>query len=133
MRRSTYVLALCAVLAGCGGAAVVEAPVVETPPPPPPRAAPTVDSRIWYVYWDGIHSLTIYPRGGVIRSEEPHNAGPPYGGQSPHFSVMSHYYEQEDLFGPIIAAADSVDALLAQIAQVPLVEVVQDTNPVYEL
>jgi hypothetical protein len=135
MRRSSCFIFVGALLAGCGGGAAVEeaplvAPVVA---PPPPREAPQVDARIWYVYWDGIHSLTIYPRGGVIRSEEPANAGPPYGGQSAHFSVMSHYFEQEDLFGPLIGSASSLEELLRLVREVPLVEVVEETNPVYEL
>lgn len=112
-------------VAGCGGAQTVEQAA-----PPPPAPAPSVqparvevDARTWYVFWEGIHVMTVYANPGLIRSEEAGMSGPPWGERSAHFSILSHYVEQEDLFGPSIAQATSVDDLIARLATIPTVEI----------
>lgn len=134
MRTWTLLTTTLATVSACGGSQVVDeapaaAPVVERAPQPVEQ----VDARLWYVYWDGIHVLTVYPRAGVVRSEEPQNQFPPFGGSNAHFSIISHYYEQEDLFGPVISEATSLDDLLRRLVEVELVEIEQTVNPVYEL
>jgi len=129
-------------LAGCGGAqettSVAERPAaaVAAPAPrpsPAPAAAPAVPSRdhlVWYVYWDGIHCLTVYPRAGLIRSEEAANANPTFRSRNEHFSIVSHYYEREDDWAAVIEAATSLDDFLARVASVDLVIVEEADNPV---
>lgn len=140
MRRSSgswwVVATTFVVLSACGGtqsASEEPAPVSTPPVVERPAEREQVDTRLWYVFWDGIHVLTVYPRPGLVRSEEPQSSFPPFGGQSPYFSVISHYFEQEDLFGPVIAEATSLEDLLARLAGVALVEIEQTVNPVYEL
>ena len=144
MRKTTmweWSLALgVAALAGCGG--TQEAPDVAERPPaaveaPAPRpapvatpAAPSRDHLVWYVYWDGIHCLTVYPRAGLIRSEEAANANPTFRSRNAHFSIVSHYYEREEDWAPIVDAATSLDDFLARVAGVDLVIVEEAENPV---
>jgi hypothetical protein len=123
-------------LVACGGAAAVPDPVVADAPAPVPAPytpppAPQIDTRMWVVIWDGIHAMSIFPDPGAIRSEDPAFEQPPYGGTSEHFSLVSHYFEEEDQFGPVIAAATSLDDLLARLAAVELTEVIEQVNPIY--
>ncbi|MCB9520365.1 MAG: hypothetical protein H6698_00925 [Myxococcales bacterium] len=142
MRALIVTLAATAVMAGCGGA--------QTPPTPPPAAAapvaaptpapvasapaaPTGPDRsglLWYVYWEGIHCLTVYPAPGLVRSEEPNNAVPTFRSRSPYFSIISVYFEHEDEWAPVIDAATSLDDLLARLAELDQVEVEEALNPV---
>ncbi len=136
MRAGMFVGIMAAAVAfgACGGGQTVEpAPAVVAPAPPPPPPQEEIDVRVWFVFWDGIHVFTVYPRGGLIRSEEPGNSVPPFGEQSPHFSIISHYWEKESDFARVISEADSVERLLELLVREPLVEIVEDTNPVYEL
>lgn len=117
-------------LAACGGA----------PPPPPPAPAPAatapaaparIDTRIWHVMYEGIHSMTIFPEAGPIRAYNPEIVVDPYGGRSPHFSIFSRYTEREPYFAPLIREATSLEDLLARVAGLPGVEVIEDVNPAY--
>lgn len=131
--------ALALALAACGGAAAeAPAPTPEpaaAPAPPPP---PVVERRqpnpheglIWYVYWEGIHCLTVYPQPGLIRSEEPDSANATFRGRSEHFSIISVYWEREDAWADAIEAATGVDDLLRRLRAMEMVEVEEAVNPV---
>lgn len=120
----------------CGGgqtAPATEAPAEAAAPIPPPAEEPEeVDDRIWYVYWDEIHSLSVYPQPGPIRSEEPENQGDPYGTVHEQFSIISSYYEKERFFAPSISAATDIDDLLARFAELEDVRIEEGVNPIYQ-
>lgn len=124
-------------LAACGGgSSTPDEPVATTPPPTEPVVAPQpqeIDERVWYVYWDEIHSLTIYPQSGPIRSEEPGNSVAPFGESRSGWSVISTYWEKERMFAPHIAAATDLDDLLQRMEGLAdqLVRVEESINPVY--
>ena len=147
MNRSKRVAALVAVamLCACGGSqdtesteaneAATTAPE-ETTPEPVAEQEPEEDPRqdlLWYVFWDGIHVMTVYPMPGPIRSEEPENANAVFSSDNDNFSLISHYYEQEDFFADTIAAATSLDDLLERLAAIELVEIQEDINPVRQI
>ncbi len=128
-------------LVACGGASsapdepvaappVVEQPVVEAPAAP---TRPEMPEYMFHVYWDGIHVLTVYPVAGVIRSEERGNNVPPYGEHHEEFSLISHYYERENMWAPMIEAASDVDDLLRRLGDVDLVEIDEVLNEPQEL
>ena len=137
MRTTLAALISAALMAGaCGGGSVETAPaeVAPTPPPQPVvRAEPEpnpYEGLLWYVYWEGIHCLTIYPQPGLVRSEEPHNANATFQSRNEHVSIISVYYEREDAWAPVIEAATSVDDLLARLRAMEAVEVEEAVNPV---
>ncbi len=138
--RTLVCLAITSLTFACGGGSV-EAPAPETtpppqatpaPPPPPPPVVvedPNAD-LVWYVYWEGIHCLTVYPQPGLVRSEEPHNAGATFSSRNEHFSVISAYYEREDEISSVIDAATSLENLLERLAAMENTEVEEAINPV---
>ena len=132
-----FVLALALVAAACGGgSATPDEPVATNTPPPTPVVEPPperVDERVWYVYWDEIHSLTVYPQSGPIRSEEPGNSVAPFGESRAGWSVISTYWEKERMFAPHIAAATDLNDLLRRFEGLAdeLVRVEEAINPIY--
>lgn len=107
--------------------------VATTPPPPPPAPVVQDDPNsdlIWYVYWEGIHCLTVYPQPGLIRSEEPHNASPTFSSRNEYFSLISAYYEREEELAPIVEAATSLEDLLERLAAMASTEVEEAINPI---
>lgn len=144
MRTLIALLCLSFAAAACGGASVESSapaepvpaaqpatpaptPVVEATPAPDPRA-----DLIWYVYWEGIHCLTVYPMAGLIRSEEPQNANPTFQSRSDHFSIISVYWEREADWAPEIEAASDLDDLLARFGAMAGVEIEEAVNPVQD-
>lgn len=136
VRRGWCVMALGGLLAACGGAQ--EAPMPEPEPVAAPTAPPAAEperaalanvdtSLIYHVFWDGIHVMTVYPYAGLIRSEEASSA-PPYNERNPHFSVMSHYYEREDMWVAAIDGATGVEDFLDRLRAVELVDVFEVEN-----
>jgi hypothetical protein len=129
---------LVSVAAGCGGSqspastpepARAVAPVVEPVVAAPSRAAtPEAPEYVFHIYWDGIHVLTVYPVPGLVRSEERSGQSPPYGEYNEYFSIISHYYEREDLWVEPIEAATSVENLLDRLRAIELVEVDEEEN-----
>lgn len=120
---------------GCGGGAAPEpapvAPVVgeEAPPPPPVRQ---VDTRMWHVFWEELHILTVYPEGGALRSRRPADqATPPFGDRSPNFSVISLYSQTEERIAPLLRRAGNADELIELILGLEDMEVVEERNPAY--
>ena len=134
--RALIVAACLCLAAGCGGGTVETAPApVAAERPPAPRPRPVVQANpyadlIWYVYWEGIHCLTIYPNPGLIRSEEPHNANATFQSRNEHFSIISVYFEREDEWAPVIEAATSIDGLLSALRGMEQTEVEEAINPV---
>lgn len=132
---SVLVVALAGWMSACGGG---QQPVaeerVETRAPARVEAPPArqIDDRIWYVFYMGIHSLTIYPEPGPIRAYDREGGVYPFGTQHPRFSVMSEYREREAHFAPFIAEAETVEELVRRLATLPDVEVEQEVNPIYE-
>ena len=92
-----------------------------------------VDERIWYVYFSGIHCLSIYPQPGQVRGEEaPNNANPTFNNSpNPYFSVVSAYFEREDDFAAPIEAATSLENLLQLLDEMDQVEFEEEINPIY--
>ncbi len=136
MRTSLVVLLAVTVTMGCGGVQVEPAaapepvaPVVDPVAVPEPEPDPNA-GLLWYVYWQGIHNLTVYPTPGLVRSEEPHNAVPAFLSRNPYFSIISVYYEHEDVWAPAIEAATSVEDLLDRFRAMENVEVEEAVNPV---
>ena len=134
----TLLCLVAAPFAGCGGGQSPDPEPVVTSEPTPSTAVdePEVqDPRaelIWYVYWDGIHSLTVYPTAGPIRSEEQGSGNATFSNPShAQFSIISTYFEREDFFAPAIDAATDLDDLLERIGALDMVEVTEDINPVY--
>lgn len=138
MKRSLLTLPLFSLALACGGGSATQDTQMATPAPPPPTASPAAAPEapnphqgvIWYVYWEGIHCLTVYPDAGLIRSEESHNANTTFSSRNPHFSIISNYFEREDEWTPVIEAATSVDDLLDRLRAMQNVEVEQASNPV---
>ena len=136
MRIVTLLVAASFVLA-CGGAEPapepVPEPVVEVAPPPPPvvEEDPNAD-LLWYIFWEGIHCLTVYPQPGLIRSEEPHNASPTFSSRNDHFSIISVYYEREDEWAPVVDAATSLEDLLERLGAMAQTEIEEALNPVQD-
>lgn len=133
-------LALALTLAACGGSTSQAPAPAPEPVAPAPAPAPVVEEPpnphegwLWYVYWEGIHCLTVYPQAGLIRSEESANANATFRSRNPYFSIISVYYEREDEWAPEIDAATSVDDLLDRFRAMPEVEVEQAENPVQSL
>lgn len=137
MRGMVFAVAVGLVLAlpGCGGATVAAPEVPAAAPAPvverdPPRRA--VDDRMWHVFWDGLHVLTVYPEGGMLRSRQPaERVSAPWGERSPRFSVISLYSQTEARFTPLLEAAADVDDLVRRIEALEDMEIVQEQNPAY--
>lgn len=138
--RSLMIAPVAALLLACGGgsSAPDEAPAEVAPPQAsvvveeaPER--PEMPEYIYHVYWDGIHVMTVYPVAGVIRSEERDNNVPPYGDRNDAFSLISHYYERESMWAPIIQSATDADDLLRRLSDVDLVEIDEVLNEPQEL
>jgi hypothetical protein len=132
--RVVLVLAVASIGFACGGSAPVPEPVpIAAPAPPPPviEEDPNAD-LLWYVFWEGIHCLTIYPQAGLIRSEEPHNASPTFSSRNDYFSVISVYYEREETWAPVIDEATSLDDLLEGLGSMEQTEVEEALNPVQD-
>lgn len=134
--RITHLLALLAVVgllasvfAACGGAPPPPPAPVEAPPAPVQSAAP--DTRIWFVYWQGIHALTIFPEAGMLRPRGA-NAPHPFGTRHRGLSVVSLYDASEPLFAPLIDAADNADELVDRLTRVVDTEVEEAVNPAYQ-
>jgi hypothetical protein len=133
--RFLVLLAVASIAVACGGSAPIPEPapepVVAPTPPPVVEVDPNAD-LLWYVFWEGIHCLTIYPQSGLIRSEEPHNANATFSSRNDHFSVISVYYEREDEWTPIIEAATSIEDLLERLTAMGQTEVEEALNPVQD-
>ncbi|TVQ95573.1 MAG: hypothetical protein EA398_17490 [Deltaproteobacteria bacterium] len=139
--RWTIAMALGAALAigglsACGGGSPPPAEVAPAPEPvrqtPPPSAPAEVDTRMWHVFWDGIHIATVYPEGGQLRSRRPaEQARPPWGERSPAFSVISLYSQTEDRLAALIRQAADADELVGLIEALGDMEVVEERNPAY--
>ncbi len=137
MRHLTLATGLFLLTASCGGASsepVQTAPTQAAPAPRPVQAeAPAAnphEGTLWYVYWEGIHCLTIYPTPGLVRSEESRNANATFSSRNPHFSVISSYYEREQDWSAAIDAATSVDDLILRLGAMEGVEVEEADSPV---
>ncbi|MFT6398643.1 MAG: hypothetical protein ACJAYU_003405 [Bradymonadia bacterium] len=136
--RTLVFLAIASITFACGGGSVEAPAPAPTPPAQPTPAPPPVpvveedpnSELVWYVYWEGIHCLTVYPQPGLVRSEEPHNASPTFSSRNEHFSVISAYYEREDELAPVIEAATSLEDLLERMAAMADSEVEEAINPI---
>jgi len=116
---------------GCGGTSAVEEQVLpEVSNEPAVVSGP--DIRIWYVFWEGIHSLTIYPEPGPIRAYVGGSTRAPWGTQNRNFAVMSTYVDREDAFGAVIAASATLEELLERLAAMDRVEIDEAVNPAYQ-
>ncbi len=144
--RAAMILVMCVMFAACGSkqsadsepAATNGQPAATNAQPAQAALAPTQTRRdtsrdhlIWIVYWDEIHTLTIYPQAGPVSSEERGNGNATFSSTNPHFSVISEYFEKEDDFAPVIEAATGVDDLLRRLAEDPMVRIEELVNPVY--
>lgn len=138
MRNTLTALVLLWSLAACGGATTEGPPAEPAPEPAPtvveqpvaPAPAPNPhEGTLWYVYWEGIHCLTVYPQAGLIRSEEPDSANATFSSRSEHFSIISTYFEHEDAWVPAIEAATDVDDLIRRFAAMEDVEIEEARNP----
>ncbi len=123
-------------LSACAGPqASAPAPVPPVEAAPRPAAArPADDPRarlIWYVFFQEIHALTIYPQPGLIRSEAGNQPTPGFEGRSAYFSVFSLYHERETEFAEALHGATSLDDLLARLRAMPGVRVEEDVNPTF--
>ena len=136
--RIVTLLVVASFVSACGGAEPAPesapAPVVAVAPPPP---EPVVEEDqnadlLWYIFWEGIHCLTVYPQPGLVRSEEPHNANPTFSSRNDHFSIISVYYEREDEWAPVIEAATSLEDLLERFGRMDQTEVEEALNPVQD-
>ena len=116
-------------MVACGGA--------PPPPPAPVEARPTEvqpaapDTRIWFVYWQGIHALTVFPEAGMLRPRGA-NAPHPFGTRHRGLSVVSLYDASEPIFAPLIDAADNADELIERLTRVVDTEVEEAVNPAYQ-
>lgn len=136
--RVLVLLAVASIAFACGGVETVPepppAPVAEPTPPPPPVVVeedPNAD-LLWYVYWEGIHCLTIYPQPGLVRSEEPHNANATFSSRNEYFSIISVYFEREDEWTPEVEAATSLEDLLERLDAMEQTEIEEALNPVQD-
>ena len=135
--RVLVLLAVASIAFACGGVETVPepppAPVAEPTPPPPVvvEEDPNAD-LLWYVYWEGIHCLTIYPQPGLVRSEEPHNANATFSARNEYFSIISVYYEREDEWTPEVEAATSLEDLLERLDAMEQTEIEEALNPVQD-
>lgn len=138
MKKFALSMAAALVLAACGGGSAQmtsEAPAPvhdESPTPLETRTeAQAPDTRIWDVYWDDIHALRVFPTPGPIRSEDDPPGDPVFDSRSDYFSIVSFYYEKESFFAPTIAQSSSLDALLAALDALELVDIEEGVNPIY--
>ena len=119
---------------GLGSACGASAPaVVEAEPVAPVERAVRQgpDPRIWFVYYQGIHALTVFPEPGQLRPRSAQGP-PPFGTRSPHFSVVSWYDASESLYAPQLAEATSAEELVERLSRVVDTEVEEAVNPAYE-
>lgn len=140
MKRQSLPLAIASLLllAGCG------APQAPAPTPkqsravadyrPSPAAQPEDPraKRIWYVFYEDIHALSVYSTPGPITSEPGNEPTPGFAGTSRFFSITSNYKEREDYFVETVSAATSFDDLIAKLKALPKVSIQEDENPIYK-
>lgn len=132
-------LASLLLLAGCGSPqapAPTPAPArvaADYRPRPPAQPEDPRAKRIWYVFYEDIHALSVYSTPGPISSEPGNEPTPGFGGTSRFFSVTSNYKEREDYFAATIAAATSFDDLIAKLKALPKVSIQEDENPIYKM
>ena len=107
--------------------------VADYRPAPPAQPADPRAKRIWYVFYEDIHALSVYATPGPISSEPGNAPTPGFAGTSPFFSVTSNYKEREEYFMPAIASATSFDDLIARLSALPRVTVQEDENPIYKV